>query len=124
MSLYQVNGKPTKSKVEEYDEGRYTFYRFQCKDWEMGTKSWGMIYNTEEESTEDDCEILEGKSCCETAKELVSYMSFFGNDFRVLVVEGDCVGEGHDGESVVDISRIVEIWGFNDFIKFMDEIEE
>lgn len=124
MSLYEVNEKPTKENVEKYDEGRYTFYRFQYKDWEMGTKSWGMIYSTEEEAREDDCEILEGKSCCDTAKELVSYMSFFSDDFRVLVVEGDCIGEGHDGESVVDISRIVEIWHFNDFIKFMDEIEE
>ncbi|UUV16718.1 hypothetical protein [Clostridioides difficile] len=55
--------------------------------------------------------------------KLLNYISYFDDDFRVIVVEGDYLYDGNDGESVVDVSGILEIWDFNDFFKFMDEIE-
>lgn len=132
MSIYEVNNKPTIEKIEKYDEDRYTFYRFQNKDWEMGTKSWGMIYGSAEEAIEN-CEndgltpeeaVLDGKSCCSTANQLWNFAQYFDKDFRVVVLEGSCVGEGHDGEDVVDVDEILEIWDYNEFIKVMQSTEE
>lgn len=132
MSIYEVNNKPTSDKIKKYDEENNTYYRFQMKDWEMGTQSWGMIYSSAEEAIEN-CEddgltpeeaVLDGKSCCDTANELWGLAQSFDKDFRVLVVEGSYVEEGHDGESVVDIDEIVEIWDFNDFIELMQSMEE
>ena len=131
MSRYEVNNMPTMEKINKYDEDRYTYYRFQEKDWEMGTESWGMVFSTREEAIED-CEewgytpetaILNGKSCCDTAKELLSYCDRFDKDFRVLVLTGNYVEEGHDSESVVDVDEIVEIWDYDDFIKVANEME-
>lgn len=124
MSIYEVNNKPTIDKIKKYDEERNIYYRFQMKDWEMGTQSWGMIYNSAEEAIEcceDDgltpeIAVLNGKSCCSTAKELSQFSSSFDSDFRVLVVEGDWVAYGHDDEDVVDISEIKEVWDFNEFL--------
>lgn len=132
MSIYEVNNKPTIEKIEKYDEDRYTFYRFQNKDWEMGTKSWGMIYGSAEEAIEN-CEndgltteeaVLDGKSCCSTANQLWNFTQYFDKDFRVVVLTGNCVGEGHDGEDVVDVDEILEIWDYNEFIKVMQSTEE
>lgn len=133
MSIYEVNNKPTVEKIERYDDDEHTFYRFQKKDWEIGTKSWEMIYSSEEEARECyeeagfDCEddaILDGKSCCSTAKELMNFVCEFDNNFRVLVLTGNCVGEGHDGEDVVDVDEIVEIWDRQEFIDLYNSMEE
>lgn len=127
MSIYEVNNKPTFEKVEEYDSKNNVYYRFQMKDWEMGTQSWGMIYNSAEEAIEcceDDgltpeTAVLDGKSCCDSAKELMSFVQNFDKDFRVLVLSGSFVGEGHDGESVVDVDEILEVWDYNEFADMM-----
>lgn len=132
MSIYEVNNKPTQEKVRMYDEENNTYYRFQMKDWEMGTHSWGMIYDSAEEAIEcceDDgltpeTAVLDGKCCCFTAKELLRFCNAFDKDFRVLVVNGTYVEEGHDGEDVVDIDGIIEIWDFDEFIELVDNIEE
>lgn len=130
MSIYNVNGKPSKEKIEKYNEDRYTFFRFQNKDWEMGNKSWGMIYSSEEEAREhyedDGFEseadaILDGKSACSNAEDLMNFCSCFDSNYRVLVINGSCVGEGHDGEDVVDVDEIVEVWDSDEFIGFMNE---
>lgn len=132
MSIYEVNNKPTLEKIERYNEDRYTFFRYQMKDWEIGTQSWGMIYSSAEEAIEcceddgltPDEAVLDGKSCCSTAQELFGFTSCFDKDFRVLVVSGSSVGTGHDGEDVVDIDDILEIWDYNEFDKVMIELEE
>lgn len=130
MSKYEVNNQPTIEKVEKYNDDSNIFYRYQMKDWEMGTQSWGMIYNSAEDATEN-CEndgltpneaVLDGKSCCSTAKELWSFSTYFDKDFRVLVLNGNCVGTGHDGEDVVDVDEILEIWDYNDFDNIMAEM--
>lgn len=129
MSIYEVNNQPTVEKIEKYDDMNDVYYRFQMKDWEMGTKSWGMIYSSAEEVIEnceddglaEDEAVLNGKSCCSTANELMNFSCSFDKDFRVLVLTGDYVEEGHDGEDVVDVEEILEIWDFNDFINIMEE---
>jgi hypothetical protein len=132
MSIYEVNNKPTVEKIEKYDEKSNVYYRFQMKDWEMGTQSWGMIYGSAEEAIEcceDDgltpqTAVLDGKSCCDTAKELMSFIQNFDKDFRVLVLSGSYVEEGHDGESVVDIDEILEIWDYDEFADLMIALED
>lgn len=124
MSIYEVNNKPTIDKIENFDDERNTYYRFQNKDWEMGTQSWGMIYSSPEEAIEDGSTVLNGKSCCSTAKELYNFMDYFDADFNVLILEGDWVEEGHDGEDVVEVSSIKEIWSFEDFKKIMWDMED
>lgn len=121
--MYEVNNTPTEEKIEMFDDERDTYYRFQNKEWEMGNQSWGMIYSTAEEAIEDGSTVLNGKSCCSTAKELYKFMDYFDNDFNVLILEGSWIEEGHDGEDVVDVSSIKEIWSFEDFKKIMWDME-
>lgn len=132
MSIYEVNNKPTVEKINNYDGESNTYYRFQMKDWEMGSQSWGMIYGSADEAIEN-CEddgltpstaVLDGKSCCDTAKDLMSFVQNFDKDFRVLVLTGNYVEEGHDGESVVDVDEILEIWDYDEFADLMLELEE
>lgn len=122
MAVYEVNNTPTAEKIEEYNRNKNTFYRFQCKDWEMGTKSWGMIYSSEEEALEDGSTVLDGKSAWSTAKKLYNMRLDFDNDFCVMVLQGSDVETGHDGESVVDVENIVEIWSREDFIAVIEEM--
>lgn len=132
MSIYEVNNKPTAEKIERYNEESNVYFRFQEKDWEMGTQSWGMIYSSAEEAIEcceDDgltpeTAVLNGKSCCDTAQELMNFTQCFDRDFRVLVLTGSYVEEGHDGESVVDVDEILEIWDYDDFIDLMIALED
>lgn len=132
MSIYEVNNKPTVEKIEKYDDNSNVFYRFQMKDWEMGTQSWGMIYSSAEEAMEcceddgltPDEAVLDGKSACSTAKELMNFVCNFDKDFRVIVLNGKNVGCGHDGEDVVDVKEILEIWEFDEFTDLMLEMED
>lgn len=130
MTIYKPNNKPTIKKINEYDQEYGVYYRFQFEDWEMGTKSWGMIYSTEEEAREaykedgldPDDAILNGKSCCSTFKELTNHDFSFGEGFVVLILSGDYVEEGHDGEDVVDVDQILEIWSWEDYEKICTEL--
>lgn len=132
MSLYEVNNKPSAEKIENYDSDNYIYYRFQMKDWEMGTQSWGMIYSSAEEAIEnceddgltEDEAVLDGKSACFTARELMDFVCQFDKDFRVLVLNGNRVGEGHDGEDVIEVNEVLEIWDFDEFTNLMLELEE
>ena len=131
MSIYEVNNKPTLGKIEKYNEDRYIFFRYQMKDWEMGYQSWGMIYSTAEEAIEnceddgltEDEAVLDGKSACNTAQELFGFSGMFDKDFRVLVVSGKSIGPGHDGEEVVDVDEILEIWDYEEFDNLMMSLE-
>ena len=132
MSIYEVNSTPTIEKIEKYDDDIHMFYRFQNKDWEMGEESWGMIFSTREEAIESAEEwgmteeeaVLPGKSACNTAKELASFSGCFGNEYRVIVINGDQVGYGHDDEAVVDSIDIIEIWDYDDFMNLINNLED
>ena len=132
MSIYEVNNTPTPEKIEKYDSYENIYYRFQMKDWEMGTQSWGMIYSTPEEAIEcceDDgltpeTAVLDGKSACDSARELMKFVQSFDEDFRVLVLSGDYVEEGHDGESVINVAEILEVWDYNEFSDLMLSLED
>jgi hypothetical protein len=132
MSIYEINNKPTVEKIEKYNEDRFTFFRYQMKDWEMGAQSWGMIYSTAEEAIEnceddgltEDEAVLDGKSACNTAQELFGFSSMFDKDFRVLVLSGKSIGTGHDGEEVVDVDEILEIWDYEEFDNLMMSLED
>ena len=131
MSIYEINNKPTMEKIEKYNEDRFTFFRYQMKDWEMGDQSWGRIYSTAEEAIEnceddgltEDEAVLDGKSACNTAKELFGFSCMFDKDFRVLVLSGKSIGTGHDGEEVVDVDEILEIWDYEEFDNLMISLE-
>ena len=123
LEKLKVNNKPSREKFEKYDEDDCVYYRFQNPAHEIGNKSWEMIYKTLEEAIEDGSEILNGKSCCNTSEELSNYMQYYDNDYNVLVVSGRYVEEGHDGEPVVDIIDIEEVWSYKDFCDLYLEIE-
>lgn len=122
--VYKINGVPTPEKIEEYDEDNNIFYRFQNPTHEMGEKSWGMIYSSEEEALEDGSTILDGKSCCWTVSQLLDFAPYFDNDYVVLVVNGYYVEDGHDDEPVVDIAEVLEVWNLPDLVKAYEEYTE
>lgn len=124
MAVYKVNGVPTPNKLAQYDEDDNIFYRFQNPEHETGDKSWGMIYKTKEEAIEDGSTVLNGKSCCCTANELLDYAPFYGDDYVVLVVNGWYIEDGHDDEPVVDIDEIVEVWSLPDLVKAYEKYTE
>ena len=123
MDIYEITGTPTIEKIEKYNESKDHFFRFQNKNWEMGEKSWGMIYSSEEEARADyedmdldpDDAVLEGKSACYTAEELLNFAGNFDNNFVVTILYGDSVGTGHDDEEVVDVCRVEEVWDYDEF---------
>jgi len=121
--LYKVNSAPTIEKIRMYDEDRDTYYRFQENYLEMGTKSWGMIYSTPEEAIEDGSTVLNGKSCCSTARSLHGFRLEFMADVRVLVLTGQFVEVGHDDEDVVDVAEILEIWDYTEFCNMVSDIK-
>lgn len=132
MIFYEVTSQPTIDKINGYDNDNNIFYRFQMKDLEMGSRSWLMMYSSEDEAIEcckydgltRDEAVLNGKSACSTAKELMSYVYFFDKDFRVMVLSGHRIGTGHDGESVVDVNKVIEIWDFDAFTVLMSKSKD
>lgn len=137
MSIWEVNNHPTIEKIEKYNEEARVYFRYQDKDYELGTKSWGMIYGSEEEAREayeqeglnPDDAILNGKSACSTSNEALNFASEFCELCNVvLVISGRWVEEGHDGEDVVDVSEVLEVWDYDEFcnlayfIKYGEEL--
>lgn len=118
--IHHVNAAPTQVKVDAYDHNNDTYYRFQDKKYEIGTQSWGMIYSSPEEAIEDGSTVLNGKSCCSTARKARGFASEFDNDAVVLVIKGWFVEVGHDDEDVVEIEEVLEIWSRKEFMEFMD----
>jgi len=121
--IYKVNNVPAIEKIRMYDENKDTYYRFQENYLEMGTQSWGMIYSTPEEAIEDGSTVLNGKSCCSTAKLLHGFRLEFSADVRVLVLSGDFVEVGHDNEDVVNVAEILEIWDYTEFCNMVRDIK-
>ena len=122
--IYSSNNFPTIEKIRMYDEDNNTFYRFQEPFYEMGNKSWGMIYATEEEALEDGGIVVNGKSCCMNHRYAWQYVDAFDNEALMIIVKGWSLGTGEDQyEDVVDIEEIIEIWNYDDFCKIIKEIE-
>lgn len=130
MAIYTVNNQPTIQKIKEYNEQDNVYFRFQNSEWEMGEKSWGMIFDSEEDAIEN-CEewgmtpeeaILDGKSACYTSTQALNFASNFDKEFVVLVLKGSYVQDGHDEEPVIDVKEILEVWDYNEFCKVAFEI--
>ena len=132
MKKWNVNNKPTEEKLNKYDNDKHIFYRVQDRDYELGTKSWGMIYGSEEEAREayeedglnPDDAILNGKSAWGTAREMHQYAisRFDSMTDVILVISGDYVEEGHDGEDVVDVDEVLEVWDLDEFLDMVNEL--
>lgn len=133
--MFNVNGKPSKEKIEKYDDDRFVFYRFQKKEYEIEgeyTESWGMVFGSKQEaidSTDDwdmepDEMVLPGKSCMTTFKEILNWISeySYGNDYVLLVFNGsDTYATGHDGEYVAEYYDEIEAWDINDVSNYANE---
>jgi len=122
--FYKVVGKPNKEEIEKFDSDNGVFYRFQNPNRELTSesKSWGMIYESEEEAEEDGYEALPGKSCCSTFEEVLSYTSSFDEDYVLLVFDGVDTGvDGDDGEYVAEYVRPVAVWDFEDVREYANK---
>jgi len=122
--IYSVNNAPTIEKIRMYDEDSNTFYRFQEPFYEMGKKSWGMIYASEKEALEDGGIVVNGKSCCINHRHAWQYADAFDKEALMMIVKGYGLGTGEDQyEEVVDVEEIVEIWSYEDFCNIVEDIE-
>ena len=126
MSLWNVTGTATEEKVNKYNADKYVYFRYQDKDYELGSKSWGMIYGSEEEAREayiedglnPDDAILNGKSCCSDSDTALSFASEFDESVNViLVLTGRWVQVGHDGEDVIEVEEVLDVWDYDEFCK-------
>ncbi|MEG1482921.1 MAG: hypothetical protein RSA57_03885 [Cetobacterium sp.] len=120
--MYKVNGVPTLELVEKFNEDSNIFFRFQNPHQKLTSRSesWGMIYGSKQEAIKNDCEILPGKSCMDTLKGLDKWITYFDDDYVVLVFEGCDTGvTGHDGEYVATYYKKVAVWSMKDVVEFM-----
>ena len=122
--MFTVNAMATEETLNgiEYEDDWYL--RFQNKNWEIGEQSWEMMYETadeareayEEDGLDPDDAVLDGKSCCCTWHEAAEYAGYYDEkDTVVLLIRGFCNCTGRDGEAVVDIAEIAEIYDYDQF---------
>lgn len=132
MSLYTLtSAEAFKQNIEKWDDDYHVFYRFQHKDHEVGEKSWGMIFGSEEEAIADAEEwgmtpeeaVLPGKSCTFTFGELSRWMCEFDKDYVVIAFEGwDTYETGHDGEYVARFDEVIAAISYDDYLKIDEEL--
>lgn len=134
-NLWVANTKATAEMIEEFDENPNVFYRFQRKDLEMGTESWGMIYDNREEAIEDwmedyECDreeaeeeaILPGKSCMDTLEGIMNYVCEFDSNYVLVAFYGTDTGvTGHDDEFVADVDEVAAVFDFDEICKFYED---
>lgn len=130
MKVWNVNNQPTVEKINKYDADKHIFFRVQDRDYELGTQSWGMLYDSAEEAREayeeeglnPDDAVLDGKSAWGTSREMLHYaVSRFDSVTDViLVIRGDDVATGHDDESVVDVDEVLEVWNLDEFLDMIN----
>ena len=127
-----------KKMIEEYDNNENVFYRFQCRDWEIGAESWGMIYSTREEAIEawmeeNECDyeeaeeaaILPGKSCMDTFENIMTFSSQFDYDCDLLVFHGhDTYVTGHDGEYVAEFIEEIARISMDEAVELYNDIHK
>lgn len=128
--MYKVAGKPTEEMVEKFNEDSNIFFRFQNPNWELDqdSKSWGMIYGSEEEAIEnceddglsEDEAVLPGKSCMDTLEGVWEWADQFDDSYVVLVFEGDDTGvNGHQDEYVTEFIKPVAVWSMEDCYNYI-----
>jgi hypothetical protein len=97
------------------------YFRFQCLDWKVGLKSWGMIFATAKEAKEEGSTILNGKSCVSEWRQLYQFWPMFSTeDFCVLVFTGVGNGRGHDGECVVIPEKFIAALDCKQFMEIVE----
>lgn len=129
--MYTVTDKPTEKIVEKFNKDNHIFFRFQNPNWELNqnSKSWGMIYSSEEEAIEcceddgltEDEAVLPGKSCMNTLEGIWEWADRFNFDTDiVLVFEGDDTGvNGHDDEYVAEFIKPIAVWSIKDCYNYI-----
>jgi len=128
--MYKVAGKPTEEMVEKFNEDNHIFFRFQNPNRELDqdSKSWGMIYSSEEEAREnceddglsEDEAVLPGKSCMDTLEGVWNWADQFDDSYVILVFEGTDTGvSGHDDEYVAEFIKPVAVWSIEDCYNYI-----
>jgi hypothetical protein len=105
--------------LKELSEQENVFFRFHDPDRRLSnrSKSWGMIFESEREALSCGSTVLEGKSCTETAEELMRWAGEFDNSYVIIVFEGqDTKEEGHDGEAVATYNKKIKCFSYQDFV--------
>jgi hypothetical protein len=85
------------------------------------SKSWGMIYESAREAIVEGSTVLDGKSCTETAWELMRWHEEFDKDYVVVVFAGQENGNGHDGETVAIYEHKIDVFSYKDFVGLYEE---
>lgn len=117
-TIYTKIDKCTPELLEKLSEQENVFFRFHDPKRRISSrsKSWGMIYSSEREAITDGSDILYGKSCVETASELMDYTQYFYDKHVVIAFIGEDTGEsGHDGEIVATYYKKVATFSYSDF---------
>ena len=131
--MFTVNAIATEEKLNDIEYEDDWYLRFQNKNWEIGEQSWEMMYETaeeareayEEEGFDPDDAVLDGKSCCCTWHEAAEYAGYYEEkDTVVLLIQGFCNCTGHEGEAVVDISEIAEVYDYDQFCNVIMNMDE
>jgi hypothetical protein len=119
-----------KDKIFEYMKKGY-FFRYQdpkfINDLSQESKSWGMIYGSEEEALEDGSEVLEGKSCMTNPYQLwTGWGEYFQEDDVIMVFDGEDTGTiGHDEENVATFTSFIDAFNKEEIENFLyDNFED
>ena len=127
----------TVKQIEKFDNDENVFYRFQNPDFEVGTESWGMIYNTREEAIEacmeeNDCSyeeaeeyaILPGKSCMPTFESILDFARWYDDDYVLLIFRGvDTRYTGHNEEYVARYDETIVELTMSEVMELVDEMD-
>jgi hypothetical protein len=114
----------TVADLDKWEEKSY--FRFQCLEWTVGEKSFGMIYSTAKEARAEGSTVLDGKSCVSEWRQLYQFWdSFSTQNFCILVFTGTKNGYGHDGECVVKPEKVIAVLDCKKFMEIVNtELEK
>ena len=127
---YEITGKPAEELVEKFNKDNNIFFRFQNPEWKLTpeSRSWGMIYGSEEEALESAEEdglteeeaVLPGKSCMDTLEGVWNWADQFDDSYVILVFEGEDTGvNGHDDEYVAEFIKPIAVWSIEDCYNYL-----
>jgi len=120
----------TEDFISKIDEGENTWWRWQDKEYEVGDKSWGMVYGSEKEARQaykdlglnPDDAILQGKSAMDTFDGVMNFSTSFDDHHVLLAFEGsDTLAVGHDNEFVVNYVKTLGSFKYDDAIKMAEK---
>lgn len=126
--------KCTVEDLRKFNDMENAFFRFHDPERRLSSrsKSWEMGYHSEAEARREyknmdldpDDAILNGKSCTDTAGELLNWSFSFGNGDVVIVFKGvDTRTIGHDGETVATYIKKLKTYDLKDFFDTLKELE-